>query len=88
MTIPKDKIKHFTVCFVLTLLFCVLGCSQGFCEPIYYALSVFLVGITREYDKWDYLGVLEIKDTAGDLLFDAIGITAGILLSGILGGML
>lgn len=76
----SDKAKHFLACFLIALI--------GFIHSAFAGLyGATLCAILREYDRWDYTGELDKKDTAGDLLAGTVGVVAALIIKTIFGGV-
>ena len=73
----NDKFKHFTACFLITTVGFFTG--SGFAGV--YAAT--LCAILREYDSYCY-GKFNRKDSALDLIADALGIGFALLIKQIL----
>ena len=81
MMTSKDKIKHFLACFLIALL--------GFTQSVFAGLyGAGLCAVLREYDRWDYTGSFDRKDTIGDLIADAAGVALALIIKTIIGGVL
>ena len=76
----SDKAKHFLACFIIALL----GLQHSLFAGLYGAT---LCAILREYDRWDYTGSFDRKDTIGDLIADAAGVVLALIIITIIGGV-
>lgn len=75
---PKDKVLHFVMCLIITI---VAGCLAKMCGASWAGIIAsgwfagMLAGIAKEiYDEWDTAGSDE-----GDWAADAVGIVLGML---------
>jgi len=68
----KDKIYHFSICFIVALIIGVLF------HPITGALSATFLGIGKEYG--DHTSPVNTWSW-GDILADAMGMIAGVIIA-------
>lgn len=81
MQIPTDKIKHFTMCFLVSITAAVIESAFGASYPVSFLAGMIAgtaIGVGKEYgdkctldNRWDWSDIL--ADFIGALLGSGVG---------------